>query len=175
MAFFSGTDNDDDIKGRYSCVVGNNAKVVPDVKCRFNYAGKYVDLTIEDIFEDNDNYIEQDYNMDEWVKKLSYKKETIISTSSVSFGNRSGLVSPSMMEDYYGMDPYDPSYYTGFGYFKNRRSGKEGSFTRDQQSGILPVVEKCTHCGKFTNINKLFQIEAELLCERCLAELGLAG
>ena len=67
MAFFSGTDNSDDIKGRYSCVVGNNSKVVPDVKCRFNYAGKYVDLTIEDIFQDNDNYIEQEYNMEEWV------------------------------------------------------------------------------------------------------------
>lgn len=175
MAFFSGTDNSDDIKGRYSCVVGNNSKVVPDIKCRFNYAGKFVDLTTEDIFEDNDNYIKQDYNMDEWIKKLSYVKETVTYTSNVKLSGKANIISPNMIDDFYGVDPYDmSSYYGNFGYFKNKRSGKEGHFN-NKQSNVLPTVEKCTQCGRFANINNLFQIEAELLCERCLSELGLAG
>lgn len=165
-AYFSGIDNSDDIKGRYSCVVGNNAKVVPDVKCRFNYAGKYVDLTIEDIFEDNDNYIEQDYNMDEWVKKLSYKKETVVVDGSCL-----NIISSNMYDD----DAYG-SYYSTNGFFRNKRSGNHGNFTRrdnQQNNSVVPVVEKCTQCGKFTNVANLFQIEAELLCSRCLVELGL--
>lgn len=169
MAFFSGTDNNDDIKGRYSCVVGKNAKVVPDVKCRFNYAGKYVDMTIEDIFEDNDNYIHQEYDMAEWIKKLNYSKETVICQTNVKIAPNVNLISPNMMEDYYSVDPYAP-YYSG--YFKNRRSGKEGHFQNKNET-FMPAVEKCTQCGKFTKVTELYQIEAELLCTRCLTELGL--
>lgn len=165
-AFYSSTDTNDDVKGRYSGVIGNNQKVVPDVKCRFNYAGKYIDLTLDDIFEENDNYIIQDYNMEEWVKKLTRAKVTpVIIGQGVPFNN-DNFGYGSMYGDF---DPYDPNgYWESYGYHGRRDTNRRALGT-----GFQPVVEKCTQCGKFTKVADLFQLEAELLCQRCLTELGL--
>jgi hypothetical protein len=77
-AFWSGQDSADDIKGRYSVVAGHNAKVFPDIKCRFNYSGKYIDLEVDSLFEENDNYLSQDYDYKEWINKLNEHSEVVI-------------------------------------------------------------------------------------------------
>lgn len=52
-AFFSGTDNSDDMNSiRYSGVIGFNNRPNPVTVWRFNYFGMKIDLKLEDIFEE---------------------------------------------------------------------------------------------------------------------------
>lgn len=54
-AFFSGTDDKDDNRDRYSAVIGKISKIFPDFKVRFNTLGKHAEFELEDIFEQKSN------------------------------------------------------------------------------------------------------------------------
>jgi hypothetical protein len=154
-AFWSGTDNADDCKGRYSVVIGHNEKIIPEIKCRFQYSNKFVDMTIDDIFEENDNYCEQEYDFTQWITKLK-DVTTTITSSSIIEDKRSKFI--SKYQQSFDMIDYNDlygNYYEGF---------RTNQF---YQSG----VGKCTKCGKFKRLDDLIDIEEETLCEYCLEKL----
>ena len=76
-AFFSGTDNRDDVSGiRYSGVIGNNLKPEPTHCWRFCFLDRTLEVKLEDIFEDDIKpqlLVEED-----WLERVK-------STSQVSY------------------------------------------------------------------------------------------
>lgn len=79
-AFFSGTDDKDDNRDRYSGVIGKIDGLIPDFKVRFNTLGKHVDFSLEDIFIDSDEKI--DLDIKDGLKRVSLIKSSV-STGSV--------------------------------------------------------------------------------------------
>ena len=67
-AFFSSTDNADDVSGiRYSGVFGKLNQVVPETVWRFNYREKKYEVTMGDIFNLSPTNVEI---ADEWIEKV---------------------------------------------------------------------------------------------------------
>ena len=69
-ANFSGVDNEDDNRDRFSIVIGNLDSVMPSYKIRFSANGKFWDITLNDIFTSSEeNFIK--INTKEDIKKIS--------------------------------------------------------------------------------------------------------
>lgn len=155
-AFFSGTDDNDDHRGRYSVVVGKVNQIIPEIKCRFNYGSKHVLVTLEDMFEDNTNYVDMEYDLSQEVKKLTRATETIV--SGVDF---SGIYYPKgVASEYFGNEDYYSNY-----------SRDVKSFKPNNASNVFGVG-RCTKCGNFSRLDKLDRFDGELLCEKCAVKLG---
>lgn len=60
-AFWSSTDNKDDQRDRFSGVLGHVEKVIPDMKFRFSTLGKHFEFNVEDLFEENDETFDIDF------------------------------------------------------------------------------------------------------------------
>lgn len=175
-AFWSGVDTSDDIKGRYSIVSGYNQRIMPEVKCRFNYSGKYVDMEIDDIFENNDNLVDIEYDFDEWVTQLEESATTIIpynhnrnnhySGHGYGYGY-GGMYAESSWERHMNIlsgddDPFGciPGY---------PEHNKSYDFTKKHKGKTV----KCEHCEEQASIDDVYEVEKEFYCKRCLLELGL--
>lgn len=162
-AFFSGTDNSDDVRGRYSIVIGNNKNIQQEIKARFNYGKKHVDMKIDDLFEENNNFVLQDYNFEEWIKQL---KHEVINNSNVFYINGSG----SMISVGNNTKPYDG--YQGNFYRQNQYS--KTSFNQadiEKYNVNLPI--RCSNCGKFKKRQEIEYFSDAPLCEDCATYLGV--
>lgn len=90
-AYFSGTDDKDDNRDRYSAVIGKLSGLIPEFVVRFSTLGKHFDSTLEAVFEDTDEILTLD--IEEALAKIEYVKPTVGWTmrgSSVT-GRRTGL------------------------------------------------------------------------------------
>ena len=154
-AFWSGTDNSDDSKrNRYSVVIGKIGKLYPNIKCRFSYETKHVDMELDALFEDNDKYLEPE-DFAEAVKKIEEPKAVIYVGGHVGsavgyyanggYGqNKSGYTPPGASKGQYST------------YFNNRTAGNDST-----------AVAKCTRCGKFSQTKKMYIDKEDMLCEAC--------
>ena len=152
-AFWSGTDTNDDCRGRYSVVIGKVSQVMPEIKCRFNYGNKHVELKLEDMFEDNNNYENLTYNWVNEIKKLSKAHEVVVTRD----GFWDGTSYRGAASAYYGMEDY----FSNFMKSEKEREGKSRN------------VGKCTECGKFFRMDNLEMFDGETLCERCATKMGV--
>lgn len=154
MAFWSGTDNNDDGKrNRYSVVIGKlNNLIAPDIKCRLSFDKRNVDLAVEDLFVESDNYT-YDLDFAEEIKKLSKP----IINHVVSAGFKSNKQS----NDYW--HKWHDSRFSG---------GHKTPFSKyevnpNEVSVNSYGVTKCTRCGKFGKIDKMFVDATDVLCSIC--------
>jgi hypothetical protein len=159
-AFWSGTDTNDDCRGRYSVVIGHNQRVLPEIKCRFNYGKKYIDLTVDDLFADNTNYTDDEYDFEELIKKLTEEREVVVS-SSPFFGVGTVVIGSEYMAD---TDDYYANYYAAM--HENR--------AREQHSNVNKSggVGRCNGCGKFVSLDLLQKYTTEYLCAKCAKKVG---
>lgn len=81
-AFFSGTDDADDCRDRFSMVIGHINKIFPSHVLRFSTMKRKIDFTIDDIFSDSDEFL--DFNIEESAKH-------VIPITSKDYTNRCGL------------------------------------------------------------------------------------
>jgi hypothetical protein len=167
-AFWSGTDTTDDCRGRYSVVIGKNAQIFPEIKCRFNYGKKYIDLTVEDIYEDNVNYDDTVYDLAEMIKNLTEVHEVATYASGYS-GFRSGVgvnVSPSLLAE---ADEYYAQYYENLRKQYYNTTDTPATHDNFNKTG---GVGRCSGCGKFLRLDQLDKFEDEILCKKCAKRVG---
>jgi PRTRC genetic system protein A len=84
-AYFSGTDDKNDVRDQFSGVVGNIQKAMPEVNIRFAAGGKHIPLTFEDLFCTDD--CSYKFDVDAAVKQVNH-----INTNIVTSGSSNGYV-----------------------------------------------------------------------------------
>ena len=90
-AFFSGTDNSDDNRDRYSAVIGKIKNIIPEAKVRFGTLGKFFDVDPTQIFFNSEEKTE--LNFDESIKNIIVRRATVDDSPkgvSVGKGNNNG-------------------------------------------------------------------------------------
>jgi hypothetical protein len=154
------TDTNDDCRGRYSVVIGQNKQIFPEIKCRFNYSDKFVDLKVEDMFEESDKYVHMEYDWEELVKNLS--KDEPVSVVVTGDHDYSGITRGKSL----GSSYFD---YSDWYFRDNDKRGFSENFYKDKEDD---PVTRCTGCGKFSKKSKLDDFQGELLCQKCAVRLG---
>lgn len=146
-AFFSGKDDKDDVRNRYSIVIGNIKSLIPEMKFRFSYGSKRKDLVLDDLFIDSDNYIKS--NIDSFldnIETVKYKHISVLENSKTTKHSFNGHGHSNQKLDLYD---YYSSYYDN--YAINNAS----------------ITVKCYRCGKFSNTSKAKLIDGGYLCAQC--------
>lgn len=85
-AFFSGTDNKDDCRDRFSGVVSSVYDAIPDYKFRFAAGNKHIDIQIADLFT-NDPSCTYKFDIGEGLSKISLIQRDPLSTSGCVIHN----------------------------------------------------------------------------------------
>ena len=75
-AFWSGTDDGDDKRDRFSVVVGKLSKIFPEFKIRFCTHDKRWDLEIDDLYEEDSDDYEFNLSWEEELKKINKRTYT---------------------------------------------------------------------------------------------------
>jgi len=84
-AFFSSTDDGDEKADRFFGVVGNISNYFPDLKIRVSIGGNKVDVSVEDLFDlDEEMYHAETYPKD-WAERIKKAKVQIVRTSGQHF------------------------------------------------------------------------------------------
>jgi PRTRC genetic system protein A len=71
-AYFSGTDDKNDVRDQFSGVVGHINKAIPDISLRFAVGSKHIPMTMEDLFCADS--CESTLNVTEAVKRVKFLK-----------------------------------------------------------------------------------------------------
>jgi ssDNA-binding Zn-finger/Zn-ribbon topoisomerase 1 len=180
-AFWSGTDDADDKRNRYSVVSGMHQKFYPEVKVRFSYGKKRIDLTLDDLFADNDNYDEA-LNLVPAVAILQLDNHVVsyvVGGVSNGYSNLPYKKNPQYSNYYsnFGYGGYDDGGYGDYedlsGY--DKQNADMGIYSSDRQAvaqeqAKAGIVIKCDKCGKFTNMMRAKKIRGEFLCNDCISE-----
>jgi PRTRC genetic system protein A len=129
-AFFSGTDDNDDNRDRFSMVLGMISKIIPEYKVRFSTMSRRQDYDLEDIFEDSDEAVEME-SVETAMNKILYTK-----VSYVYSGKGAAYA--------YGYNGFDWEDYYSSGDYKTAKH--EGN---SWQNG---VKNKCSEKNEKTNV-----------------------
>jgi PRTRC genetic system protein A len=79
-AFWSGTDNADDKRDRFSMVIGHQDNPIPDVKLRFANGAKHIDYDLRELFTKETEDI--DFDFKKAIKNISYTKPEFVKTNT---------------------------------------------------------------------------------------------
>jgi hypothetical protein len=106
-AYFSGTDNNDDNRDRYSAVVGKIDSLIPDIAVRFSSLNSHWECKLEDVFENSDAILTLD--IEEALSKIVISQP--VAGASAWNGMRSSVVVNNI--DRFGRSSYS-RVFTGF-------------------------------------------------------------